>query len=164
MRNGPVLLLDRNYLPKNLVSWKRAVDLVVSRNKAEIVEGEVSIENFNPSVIRLLVWSPNPFEGFKKQGFSKTNVFRRDKWKCQYCGIKCHKDKITVDHIVPRSRGGTTDYFNCTACCISCNKYKGSLTLEEAGMRLLSEPRPIEYRDRLPLESLREEWTKWLPF
>jgi 5-methylcytosine-specific restriction endonuclease McrA len=162
MRKGMVLLLDRNFFPRNLISWKKSVDLVLSRSKAEVVEGVHSKELFAPSVIRLLVWSPNPFEQFKKQSFSKVNVFKRDKWTCQYCGIKCTRSKITIDHIVPKSLGGKTDYLNCTSSCQPCNKYKSNLTLEKAGMRLLSVPRQIEYRDRLPLEHANEEWEKWI--
>jgi 5-methylcytosine-specific restriction endonuclease McrA len=66
--------------------------------------------------------------------FSKRNVFVRDGFRCAYCGS--HRERLSIDHIIPRSRGGRTSFENCVAACKSCNLKKGGRTPSEAGMYL----------------------------
>ncbi len=75
-----------------------------------------------------------------KVPFSRVNLLKRDNYTCQYCGKKDKGGKMTIDHINPRSRGGTTHWRNCVIACGPCNKRKGSRTLKDIGYRLLKQP------------------------
>lgn len=163
------LLLDKNYMALSLVPWQRAVTLMV-KGKAEPVAGsgvvrEVkgSSSNFSvPSIIRLLVTIPwRAHMGRLK--FTRKSMLIRDGHMCQYCGVKVGKT-ATMDHVIPRSRGGKTDYKNCVTCCKACNNAKGDKTPTEAKMKLLSKPkRPTfltlykHYIDNHP-----EEWSDYI--
>ena len=162
------LLLDRNYLPISIIGWKKAFRLLV-RDKAEPI-GNNTIKsittctsNFNvPSVVKLKhAVSYNCFSGRIK--FSRTNVILRDKYKCQYCEKSMNRSSGTIDHIIPRSRGGKTDYLNCVACCKECNSWKGDKTLEEAGMKLLRMPkRPNFITLCCSIENMPKEWKDFI--
>ncbi len=84
--------------------------------------------------------------------FSRRNVARRDHFTCQYCGVQPGVDRITVDHVMPRSQGGPTSWQNCVAACVPCNARKADRTPDQAGMKLKKPPSRPEWR---PLYSLR---------
>lgn len=140
------LLLDRNYMVLALVPWKKAVKLMV-KGKAEAVQGSGSVadiqaasEKFSvPSILRLLVVIPWKAH-MGRMRFTRKNVMIRDNNECQYCGIKVGKN-ASIDHVIPRSRGGKTDYTNCVACCKSCNNFKADRTPKEARMVLRTKPK-----------------------
>ena len=93
-----------------------------------------------PSVIRLLEYRRIPFQG---RALSRKNILVRDRYTCQYCHKTFSGGDLTLDHVIPRSRAGETSWENMVACCHTCNNRKGSRTPEEAGMRLLRQPRPF---------------------
>lgn len=150
MMNSSVLLLNYNFTPITICSAKRAV-LMVWAGKAEIVETtgryihSVSRRFDIPSIIRLLV--------FVKVNCSwdvqltKQNIVRRDHGTCQYCGSS--EGPMTVDHVIPRSLGGTHDWGNLVCACSSCNNRKGNRTPAQAGMTLLKKPRKPTVRSFL---------------
>lgn len=72
--------------------------------------------------------------------FSRIGVFKRDQYRCQYCDKTVGGKTSTIDHVLPRSRGGKHDWFNCVCCCVKCNNYKGDRTPEEAQMKLKQKP------------------------
>jgi 5-methylcytosine-specific restriction endonuclease McrA len=139
--NAPVLVLNSNYEPLNVCDIRRAFNLLGSE-KAEILELNHLIirtpsRSFHaPSVIRLhyLVKRPRP-----RVRLSRREVFSRDGHSCQYCGTATRD--LTLDHVVPKHRGGRHEWENLVAACRSCNHRKGSKTVIEARMRLLREPR-----------------------
>lgn len=90
-----------------------------------------------PEIIQL-----TRYNGFPPKGvaFSRKNVYKRDNYTCQYCGMKPSQEDLTVDHVMPRSRGGHSEWANCVSACSKCNKKKGNKTTEEAGMKLLQKP------------------------
>lgn len=88
-----------------------------------------------PSVIRLSRFIKVPF---KKIELSRKNILRRDNYCCQYCGTRTHE--VTIDHIIPKSRGGAVSWENLVSACHRCNHKKGSRTPEEAGMALINKP------------------------
>lgn len=91
-------------------------------------------------------------------GFSRLAVFRRDHHKCCYCG---KSSELSIDHVLPKSRGGLNNWTNCVSCCVSCNSKKGDKTPEEANMKLLREPiKPPVILTDYPIP---EEWKKFLP-
>lgn len=130
-----VLLLSDSYIPISVISWRRAAKLVLGRDKAEVLkEYDRGHFYFKPAVLRLKVKTPNPYKIRKIAPFSRKNIFIRDSWRCQYCGIYLTKKNATIDHVMPKSRGGKNSYNNCVASCQSCNIKKGNGTPEEAGM------------------------------
>lgn len=72
--------------------------------------------------------------------FSRRTIYRRDGFTCQYCGCKPGSEELTIDHVLPKSKGGLTEWTNCALACVSCNAKKANRTPEEAGMKLLSVP------------------------
>jgi 5-methylcytosine-specific restriction endonuclease McrA len=90
-----------------------------------------------PRVIRLLEYGKMPRRGWK---FNRKNILIRDNYQCQYCGKKNPVSLMTIDHIVPRSRGGTASWTNVVTCCNKCNTKKGGRLPEEAGMKLINTP------------------------
>ncbi len=89
-----------------------------------------------PSIIRLSKYIRIPY---KKIELSRKNILRRDGYRCQYCGTTA--GNLTVDHIVPKSRGGNDSWENLVTACVSCNNKKGNRTPDEAGMKLIAKPR-----------------------
>jgi 5-methylcytosine-specific restriction endonuclease McrA len=137
------LLLNASFEPLKIISWQKAVTLLFL-GKVEVVEQyedeEVSSVSFSikmPSVVRLLrLIRPRS----RRVKFSRLNVFLRDKYTCQYCGSAMSTTELTYDHILPRSRGGRTEWENIVTACVPCNRQKGGRTPGEAGMRLLKPP------------------------
>jgi len=162
--NSPVLVLNANYEPLSVCNMKRALVLLVV-GKAEIVEngrGFIHTPNLTlpcPSVIRLgyMVKRPRP-----RVKLNKREIFRRDNYTCQYCGkVTTH---LTVDHVIPRHRGGKYCWENLVSACPACNLRKGGKTLEEAHMRLLREPfEPRPTADYLFGQHLQEN-AEWRPY
>lgn len=132
-----VLVLNASYEPLNICNWKRAVVLIF-KGKAEQVEhnGKVIYPNFHiPSVIRLRNYVKIPY---KEIPLTRRNLMYRDHYKCQYCGAKTIA--LTIDHVIPSSRGGTDSWENVVACCQRCNVKKSNRTPKEANMHLLKAP------------------------
>lgn len=108
---------------------------LVAEKSAKAIHSVNSVFPF-PSVIKLLSFVRMPY---KKIELSRKNILRRDSHRCQYCGKKTHE--MTIDHIIPRSRGGGDSWENLVAACVRCNNRKGSRTPEEANMKLLTVPK-----------------------
>lgn len=140
--NEPVLVLNRNYEPLNVCNTQRAVGLIMV-GKAEIVENgrgyirTASSMFAKPSVIRMsyMIRKPRP-----RVKLTKREILRRDDYTCQYCGQSF--PRMTVDHIIPRYRGGQASWENLVTACPQCNRRKGGRTLQEAHMALRR--RPVE--------------------
>ncbi len=145
MESGPrgVLVLNASYEPLNIVSVKRAIVLLL-KEKAELIEAAASKVRAErlvldwPLVIRLVTYVPLPRR--LPLPLSRRTVLARDMYTCQYCGTQPGRADLTVDHILPRSRGGLNNWENVVAACGPCNRRKGNRTPDEAGMRLLSAP------------------------
>ena len=139
---GHVLVLNASYEPLNVCSVRRA-HVLVFKGKAEVLEQlarplrSAAESHVWPLVIRLLRYVRVPKSVQRK--ISRRALFARDGWRCQYCGSE---GKLTLDHVVPRSRGGESNWENVVTSCAPCNLRKGNRTLEEVQMRLLRPPRP----------------------
>lgn len=137
-----VLLLNSSYEPLHICSWKRAVILLI-KGKAEAVErnGKMLGGGWHlPLIIRLLYYVKIPH---KEIPLTRRNIMHRDRYTCQYCG---RRGDLTIDHIIPRSRGGKDTWDNVTAACRRCNALKGCRTPKEAGMELANRPcRPVNF-------------------
>src|SRR2546425_10961799 len=136
-----VLVLNYSFEPLHFTNGRRAITLMLA-GKAEAVEDSPRVIRspstvFSlPAVIRLAVYIRKPF--LDRVAFNKKNILRRDGYTCQYCNRR--GERLTVDHVVPRSRGGDTTWTNVVAACLRCNLHKGNRILEDAAMRLLKPP------------------------
>lgn len=150
-------------MPLRPISWRKAINLVIGREKAEIVaEYDEPTSVFNASVVRLVVPSPDPFKIFQKQKFSKKNLFLRDQFECQYCSKNISMRDGTIDHVVPRAQGGKTTYLNCAAACKPCNSTKDNRTPDQAKMPLRKPLRYPNMYDLFKLEKIPAEWEMWI--
>ena len=137
-----VLVLDQSYLPINIVRWQKAIQYIATEKVEIIREYDQIIRSAKcvwklPAVVRFITKFHRPRRVVK---FSKQNVFIRDRYKCQYCGKKFNALELTYDHVMPKSRGGKTEWENIVASCIPCNTKKGNKTPKEARMKLRKIP------------------------
>jgi 5-methylcytosine-specific restriction endonuclease McrA len=161
-----VLVLNQNYEPLNVCNARRAF-VLVDRGKAEVLEhGEGGIPTSSllfplPSVIRMvyMIKRPRP-----KMRLSRREVFNRDGYTCLYCGRQTRD--LTLDHVLPRHRGGPHQWDNLASACKPCNHRKAGRTPQEARMRLLREPfapKVTSYYVVYRYLGGRDEWRKFLP-
>jgi 5-methylcytosine-specific restriction endonuclease McrA len=165
-----VLVLNQSYEPLQVCTAKRAIVLLFS-GKAQRVEdsdrviSSPSLMMVLPSVIRLNRYIHRPFK--YTLAFNKKNILKRDNFTCQYCE-RNGGERLTIDHVLPKSLGGRTVWENVVSACRGCNLKKGSKTLKEANMELLRAPaRPLS-----PVHLLlaafsvqaAKEWQKYLHF
>ncbi len=136
----PVLVLNANFEPLNVCNLRRALGLIISGRAEMIADGRGEIRTPStsyacPSIIRLdhMVKRPRP-----QVKLNKREIFRRDSNKCQYCGKRLAH--LTIDHVMPRHRGGKHIWENVVAACPACNRRKGGKTVREARMQLLKKP------------------------
>ena len=166
--NGAVLVLNQNYEPLNVCNVRRAI-LLVFDGKAEVLEANGRVVKSAtrafpaPSVIRMvyLIHRPRP-----RVKLTRREVFIRDGYTCQYCGRQCHD--LTIDHVVPRSRGGPHSWDNLVSACKPCNHRKGGKLPAEARMALRKEPREPRAGRYYTIErriegAVTHEWSKFLP-
>ena len=142
---APALVLNAdfrplNYFPLSLWSWQETIKAVCLDRVTIICEYEQSISSPSvkislPSVIALKEYVPQK----RNPAFTRFNVFLRDRFSCQYCGSGFSASDLTFDHVVPRSKGGRTNWTNVVAACSPCNLRKGN-KLRQCNMRLWSNP------------------------
>ena len=136
------VILNGDYSFLNVVDWKRAICLMI-KQKAEVLKfsntpirnGEGDIITHVPLVMRLIKIIRMIYKN--RVPFTKKNIFIRDKYKCAYCG---NGKELTVDHIIPTSRGGKNNFENCITACKPCNNKKDRRTPSEAKMYLSHQP------------------------
>ena len=166
MVNRSVLVLNQNYEPLNICRARRAVVLVYEGRAEMLEDGAGFIHSVSstfplPSVIRLsrMIKRPRP-----ERKLTRLEVFNRDQHTCQYCGKE--SQQLTLDHVIPRYRGGEHTWENVVSACVRCNRRKAGRTPKEAGMRLIRRPYPP--RDGLPFYiplslKTQTQWQKYLP-
>ena len=160
-----VLVLNASFEPLNVCSVRRAYVLVY-KGKAEIIERldkplRSSTGSFIwPHVIRLVTYVRVP-RTFQRK-ISRRALFARDGWRCVYCGTTA--GRLTLDHVVPRSRGGESVWENVVTACAPCNLRKGDRSLEQVGMVLKTAPRapqPVLFI-KLAAPRIPHRWTPYL--
>ena len=172
--NSPALVLNADYRPLSyhplsLWPWREVVKAVFLE-RVDIVaeyEHEVRAPSWRmrlPSVISLKAYVPKA----RRPAFTRFNVFLRDSFSCQYCGIHQRSENLTFDHVVPRSRGGGTNWSNVVAACASCNLRKGNRTAVQSRMHPRNPPRmPTAFElqrvgRQFPPNYLHESWRDYL--
>ncbi|TVQ77813.1 MAG: HNH endonuclease [Bradymonadales bacterium] len=182
-----VLVLNRCFLPIHITTVKRAVNLLFLEAAAGVdpnyevfdwvklqesppkdqkdefhwvktVRGELAI----PRVIVLKEFDKLPQKNIR---FSRSHIFIRDQFTCQYCQSEFPRTKLNLDHVVPRSRGGRTTWENVVTSCVSCNRVKANRTPQEARMPLRKPPkRPAGSLGLLNLRRVHKAWSPFLVF
>ncbi|MCX8021304.1 MAG: HNH endonuclease [Syntrophorhabdaceae bacterium] len=130
------LLLNTTFEPLNVLPWKKAITLICLDKVQVIKEYEREIKGVSmnvklPAVVRLKRYVKSNHVNVK---FSRKNIFLRDDHTCQYCGERFDPKHLTCDHIIPRSKGGVTEWTNIVTCCIKCNLKKADKLPEEVDM------------------------------
>jgi 5-methylcytosine-specific restriction endonuclease McrA len=160
-RMGRALVLNTSHQPLAVVSARRAVVLVL-KAKAEVLasDGQVfrseHIAMDAPSVLRLRQFVRVPYRAHAP--LTRRAVFARDHWTCQYCGAPAEN----LDHVVPKSRGGTHTWDNVVAACRRCNSKKENRLIEDVGLYLARRPLAPSDGFRLALGRLEPEWEPFL--
>jgi 5-methylcytosine-specific restriction endonuclease McrA len=164
----PVLVLNATFEPINVTAVRRAMALMIKgvAQAEEIHHTQVHSASRSlpvPSVIRLLAYRHIPQQ---TRALSRKNILLRDRNTCQFCSRMLPASELTLDHVMPRSRGGRSSWENLVACCYKCNNSKGDRTPEEAGFALARRPRPFNLHTSRQLMRLignkDEKWRKYL--
>lgn len=151
--NSTVLVLNSSCEPLNFTNGRRAIILLL-KGKAHILP-----ESSSGDVIRLLNHVYIPFTKMTRLRPTRSMIYKRDQHKCQYCSST---KNLTLDHIVPKSRGGDDSWENLVVACSTCNTKKGDKFLEQTNMRLLSKPKaPM---NKIHFEIDRSHNTEWKKF
>jgi len=161
-----VLVLNATYEPINVCTVRRAVVLLL-KEKAEVLERaswELRGEHTSvprPVVIRLRAYVRVPRDTHRRK-ITRRAVFARDGWACQYCGTR---GSLTVDHVVPRSKGGPSSWDNIVASCAPCNRRKADLMPRQVGMSLRRPPRTPGPQVFIQVASptIPAAWRQYLP-
>lgn len=170
MHYSPALLLNADfsplsYFPLSTLRWDRAIKGIYEKthyivDEYDTVVRSPTMEMKLPSVVALYKYHPIP----KHVAFTRFNVFLRDRYRCQYCGEKHTSSDLTFDHVVPRSRGGKTEWTNVVAACSPCNVLKDD-RVEMKPLRAPYQPTSKELmaiKRRFPPSFVHESWKSWL--
>jgi hypothetical protein len=145
-----ILVLNASYEPIHFTNWKRAVVLLL-KEKAQVL---------SKRVIRLLNYIRIPLSKIMNEKPSRSMVYTRDENKCQYCGVTRN---LTIDHVIPKSKGGGDTWENLVVACVSCNTKKGNKLLENTDMRLVKKPRAPINKAMLYLNGTKNpEWKEYM--
>jgi 5-methylcytosine-specific restriction endonuclease McrA len=181
--NRPTLVLNRNWQPIHVATVARALVMLYS-GTVHVVDpedfqtytwedwarlrprdGEPCIRSVRfrlrvPEVVTLVRYDRLPIATVT---FSRRNLFKRDRFACQYCGAQPGTHELTIDHVVPRSQGGTSCWSNCVLACVACNKRKADRTPEQAGLKLRKKPARPGWRPLYAFHDVRvESWSRFL--
>lgn len=161
MRDMATILNPEDYTLHSFESWCENVTHVEGDGTRWIKASSGQIAA--PEIVVLKRYGERPPA---KISFTRQNLYRRDAWECQYCGKKLPTPKLTIDHVLPRSRGGANGWENCVAACGRCNSDKADKTPKEAGLTLRNKPAKPSWRAthlRLPqTASVLESWQPFL--
>ncbi len=179
----PTLVLNRNWQPVNVATVARALALLLNETARVVDPADYQLYDWSdwssqrprdgerfiravrfrlrvPEVIALTGYDRLPTAAVT---FSRRNIFKRDRFTCQYCGDQPGSEDLTLDHVIPRARGGESRWDNCVLACVECNKRKADRTPEQAGMRLRKQPVQPDWRPLYAAHEVRiESWSKFV--
>lgn len=157
---GSAFIIDpETYERHDLMSWN---DVSKAKAKFEsVVIRSSSLAILPPEVIVL-----TEYDGLAERSvvFSRRNLFKRDRYTCQYCGAQPGPEELTMDHVKPKSKGGISSWENCVLACVKCNKIKADRTPEQAGMKLRKIPKKPSWKAlaQISPHDCRESWDAFL--
>jgi 5-methylcytosine-specific restriction endonuclease McrA len=178
----PVLVLNRNWIPIHLTTARHGLTLLFQSVARAVNPEDCSLHRFQswadlrvpdggpcvhtvsfamrvPEILVLERYGKIPRRSVP---FNRKNLFERDRYTCQYCGHRLPSTDLTIDHILPRSRGGYSNWQNCVLACLPCNLRKGNRLPSEAGLHLRKSPRAPRWSPRLLLAEIprRASWER----
>jgi 5-methylcytosine-specific restriction endonuclease McrA len=178
-----VLMLNRSFLPIHVTSVRRAFSLLYQGIAQAVNEQHqtfdfeswshvsVSIHDESVGLVNRVIRVPRvillvSYDRIPKRQvrFSRYNIYARDKLTCQYCGHKLPRHELNLDHVVPRSLGGTSTWENVVCSCHDCNRRKGGRTPHGAGMKLLKKPLKPKWTPFMQDAFNLSRYKEWLPF
>ena len=183
MLNTSVLVLNRSYLPIHVTSVRRAFALIY-QGIARAVDEQYQTFDFEgwsqlavardaeaigtssgpirvPRVIVLIAFDRVPKRHVR---FSRINIYARDNFTCQYCGVRYPRSELNLDHVIPRSLGGRSTWDNVVCSCLECNRRKGGHTLAQAGLTLRRPPARPRWTPLMNLMLSSVRYNAWRPF
>jgi hypothetical protein len=143
-----VSLYNMSYQKIIDIDWKRAVILVLNGKVLPFSDEEYLEIQTTSGIFKLpqhIILKKYVHIPFKELAPSRKNIFKRDNNICQYCSKELDTSTATIDHILPRSKGGIHEWTNVVACCLRCNRKKGDRTPQEANMKLSKQPKPLKF-------------------
>lgn len=179
----PALVLNRSWQPVNVASVARALTLVwsdsarvvcpetyqlydwpdwasIEPNEKELCVRAVTQKIRVPEIVALTGFDRLPNAHV---AFSRRNLFKRDRFTCQYCGIQPRPEALTIDHVIPRAQGGQSTWDNCALACVDCNHTKADRTPEQANMKLKKVPKRPNWNPAYSRHNMRmDSWQKFL--
>ena len=179
----PTLVLNRNWQPVNVATVARALVLLWNESARVVDPADYQTFDWNdwsklrpedddafvqairfrirvPEVITLTEYDRLPMASVT---FSRRNIFKRDKFVCQYCGEQPGTDALTIDHVVPRAQGGESKWDNCVLACVDCNHRKADRTPDQASMTLRRQPVRPKWKPLYATHDMRiESWSKFI--
>ena len=179
----PTLVLNRNWQPVGVASVSRSLILLWNDNARVVDPADFRLYTWSdwsrlipladepfiqavrtrlrvPEVISLTNYDRVPMNGVM---FSRRNIYRRDRYTCQYCGSQPGSEELTIDHVVPRAQGGTSMWENCVLACVACNKRKADRTPEQAHMPLHKRPVRPAWKPHYATRGIRiDSWSRFL--
>jgi 5-methylcytosine-specific restriction endonuclease McrA len=167
--NARTLLLNSTFEPVKVISWQRAVTMLVLGKVEAIRTYDSMLRAVHISIPMPAVVKLHEFVKRRRMriAMSRRNIFYRDGYECQYCHRRLPARELTCDHVMPRSQGGDTSWENLVTACGPCNRRKGGRTPEQARMKLRWRPArpeslPIEFALNLGAGSMPESWRDYL--
>ncbi|MCY4046942.1 MAG: HNH endonuclease [Candidatus Dadabacteria bacterium] len=185
MLSSPVLVLNRNYLPVSVTNLRRAFVMLYCGDAKAVsdtyetfdfeswaqVSAARSADGEYVRTVNRIIRAPRViillrYGGFHRKSpkFNRLNIFRRDGGKCQYCGRGFPRSELTIDHVIPRSLGGTSRWDNVVCSCGVCNRKKGGRTPEQARMKLLTKPDEPKWGPFAGVFARAIRYKEWEPF
>ena len=179
----PTLVLNRNWQAVNVATVARALVLLWNESARVVDPADYQVYGWEdwaklrpdngdrfiravrfrlrvPEVIVLSAYDRLPAAAVT---FSRRNIFKRDHYTCQYCGVQPGGEELTIDHVVPRAQGGDSRWDNCVLACLTCNSHKADRTPEQAHMRLRRSPVQPKWNPLYAAHELRiESWSKFV--
>jgi len=146
--NATISLYNVSYQKIVEIDWKHAVILMINGKVSSCTEDEYVDIKTSSGIFKLplhLVLKKYVHIPYRDVSPSRKNIFKRDNYVCQYCEIKLDTETATVDHVLPRCRGGKHEWNNVVTCCLKCNRKKGDKTPSEANMPLSKTPKPLRF-------------------
>lgn len=184
MLNDAALVLNRSWYPIGTTTVRTAICMIYraaarafdpeacqthdfdSWASLQVPDGDPCIRTVRlrikvPEVIVLTNYEALPD---RRVPFSRRNIYRRDHNSCQYCGIRPKVADLTIDHVLPRSRGGVSSWDNCVLACLACNRRKANRTLRESGMRLVQVPKEPHWTPiiTIPITQRKASWEQFV--
>lgn len=184
--DAATLVLNRSWIPVHVTTVRRAIGMLYRAAVVVVATDTLATHDFTgwlrqPSSVATLEWIRTPrlriaapevvqllhFDRIPtfEAPFTRRNLYQRDRLTCQYCGRRVSPANSSIDHVLPRSRGGQTCWENCVLACVRCNSRKGDRTLQEAGLRLLRPPRKPRWSPYMGLgqNQHRSSWQRFAP-